>query len=549
MPSISTMLYPAPGYVRVEANWADVNSATGAAVYRVDCLTGERVPLRPYVSFNGDFLDLSCGYGIWWDTEPQLDRCVYYCTQAINAAGDVVTSPAAATYQDTFTRTVVNGWGSADTGQTYQLVGGTVPGDYDVTAGRGTFTITTNGVPREAIVTTVNEANGFLYGFYQHPVVPTGAGHEMDVRVRRVDGSNFLDMRIFINTTNTIQAVVRQVVAGVESNVVFSSTLTNASGGNILATDPLKYRIDFWGSILRAKVWKATDPEPATYAATTAVTFLDAGTISYIGLTSGGSTNALPITLLWDNHLLTDPCATATPIEVCSSDVTVPSSGDFRFGDPVRPCNDVTLLLVGGIDPDCVPTQGIFFGSMDPAETYAANSGAMMPVNDAYPIAVSRTRRAVVSALTVVSRTFADRDAVLNLMAPGSPQLLRGPAQYGIPDRYLLAADVAVERHMSDHRIQPRSISIPHAAVRRPSGPSQGVCGARVRDLCDIYTSWDAMKAAGLTWADLLRGKASTHTPIPDTVERTWNDVNATYANWTAVNSGNTDWDDLRDGA
>jgi hypothetical protein len=541
------MLYPAPAYVRVETNWVDVSQAVGAAVYRVDCLTGERVPLRPYVSFNGDFIDLSCGYAIFWDTEPQLDRCVYYCTQAIDAAGNVATTVPAALYEDNFNRNAVNTWDPASDGHTYQLVGGTVPGDYDVNGSRGTFTITTNNVAREAIVNSLSVANGVLYGFYQHPVVPTGAGHELDVRVRRVDSNNFCDMRIFLSTANQVQIAVRQVIAGVGSSVVFSSTITS-NGSTLPTTDPMSYRIDYWGSVLQAKIWRSTDPEPAAYNAVTAVTFVSAGSVSYLGFTGAGSTNALPITLQFDNHQLTDPCADLVPIEACSDDLVVGSSGDFRLGDPVRPCNDVVLQFQGGVDPDCVPTQGLFFGNMSD-ESFGASTGNLLPTNASRPIVVSRARRDAEATLTVATRTFADRDALRALNAAGSPLLLRGPAQYGIKDRYMSVGDVTEHRPVADHKIQPRTVAMPHVTVDRPSGPSQGVCGTRIDDLCDIYPTWDALAAAGLSWADLLRGKASGDTPIPDVVERTWNDVNSTYANWTAVNSGNTNWNDLLDGA
>jgi len=549
VPSISTMLYPAPGYVRVETNWADVTQATGVKVERVDCLTGERVPLRPYVSYSGDYLTLSCGYAIFWDTEPQLDRCVYYCATAIDAAGAVVTTTAAYLYSDTFTRTVVDGWGTSDSNHTYQLLGGTVPGDYDVNGSQGTFTITTNNVPREAIVIGLSEPNGILYGYYQHPVVPTGAGHEMDVRIRRVDSNNFCDLRIFFGTGNTITIAVRQVLAGVETALVGFPGVVDASGALVTTITPLNYRIDFWGSILRAKVWPATEPEPATYLATTTVTHLSAGSVAYLGTTGGGSTNVLPITLKFDNHLLSDPCADLVTIETCSDDLIVPSNGDFRLGDPVRPCNDVTLRLGEEIDPNCVPTQGIFFGHVGPDETFAAHSGTFLPTNSKYPIAVNRQRQAVTSTLAVVTRTFPDRDDLRALNDPGSPLLLRGPATYGVDDRYMSVTDVTEHRPLADHKIAPRAVDLPHIEVARPSGPTQGVCGARVDDLCDIYATWSAIEAAGLTWADLLRGKASNDTPVPDSTERTWAQVNSTYADWNAVNAGNTDWDDLLDGA
>ena len=746
MPSISTMLYPAPAYVKVEANWADVPWATGAAVYRVDCLTGERVPLRPYVSFDGDFLDLSCGYGIWWDTEPQLDRCVYYCTQAVDAARDLVTSPAdfeafdtftrtiVATVSDTFTRVVANGWGNADTGQAWTNSGG-VAGDYNVAAGKGTCSLGVVNSSRFETLSSISLADVDMYADISVPVVATGASISTGLRLRSSTTSDFYYIEIDWRTDSTARLQLVSRVAGVSTTiagpinkgtyaaadtwrvrgrvvgtslfgklwkvgtpepftwdawaqtstivaaapvgtrcllsagntnvlpVVISfdniqvyavtygwGTLTSGqtwtpSGGNafeytvydghgatdldtstgsrrvlvtgltpqdseqaatftipvVALTDSIdvglmsryagsgdyylavahfhnvgnfdvrirkqvggvfttlvissivgtyaageSFRIRFitQGNGLMVKAWRITDPEPAAWqAVTTDTSFTGTGQVGVRNNLQAANTNVPPVTIFVDDYVLSDPCSDMVVVEVCSDDLVVPSSGEFRFGDPVRPCNDVTLQLVGEIDPSCVPTQGIFFGNMAD-ETYDNNTGNLLPINDEFPIVVSRTRRAVVSTLTTATRTFADRDAMLRLLKPGSPQLLRGPAQYGIPDRYMSVGPVTVGRHVSDHKVEPRSIEMPHAAVRRPSGPSQGVCGTRVEDQCDIYATWDEVAAAGLTYADLLRGLASNDTPIPATDARNWDDVNAEFTDWNDLKASEPDWNE-----
>lgn len=538
MPSISTMLYPIPAYVRVEVNWADVGAAVGAAVYRVDCLTGERVPLRPYVSFSGDFLDLSCGYGIFWDTEPQLDRCVYYCTDAADAAGDLVTAPAANLVTDTFTRVVAAGMGSTDNGLPYTVSGG-IAANYSVNGTKGQQQLTGTNVARRSTVDPGHVA--FDAQITLSPGVlaltqPIVAG----IMGRASSSTNYYTADAQFGPGGTVSLYIREgAVEGAHIDLVSTSTSIVQ-----VASTAVTVRFQGIGNQLRAKLWEATTPEPTDWmVTTTSSTWLTQTQLGFRSILIVGNTNVTPVNILYDNFLVTDPCADPETIEVCSEDLVVPSSGDFRLGDPVRPCNDVTLQLVGEIDPACVPTQGIFFGNMAD-ESYESNSGALLPTNDSYPIVVNRARRAVTSSLAVATRTFNDRDAMLNLLAPGSPVFLRGPAQYGIPDRYMSVGTVVVGRHVSDHKVQPRSIDMPHAAVRRPSGPSQGVCGTRVDDLCDIYGSWDAVIAAGLTYADLLRGAASNVTPIPDTVERDWAEVNSDYASWTALNAGEANWDE-----
>lgn len=541
MPAISTMVYPLPAYVRVEVNWADIGWATGAAVYRVDCLTGQRMPLRPYVSFDGDFLDLSCGYAVFWDTEPQLDRCVYYCTQAQDSAGNLITQPAANLVTDTYTRVVVDGWGSTDNGLAYALEGGTNPGNYDVTGTKGTFTMDSVNVFRRAYVDAGSPTQDAQITATL-PVVPATSPISLTLVTRRTDSNNLYRALLSISTAGVPSLSINKMVAGVGTTLV-----TGSVAGTHAAGDQWTIRMRAWGNQIKAKAWKSIDPEPAAWTVETTDGSLTTGTLAGPeARLEAGNTNGT-ITISWDNFTVIDPCAGPQTIELCSDDLVVGSSGDFRLGDPVRPCNDVTLLFTGPIGPDCVPTQGIFFGNMAD-ETFAATTTVFTPINAEFPIAINRTRQPQASTLTVASETFADRDALRTLDEPGSPLLLRGPAQYGIADRYMSVAEVIESRPVSDHRVQPRVVALPHVTVARPSGPSQGVCGTRVEDLCDIYPSWNAVAAAGLTYTDLLRGKASNDTPIPDTVERTWATVNSTFANWTAVNASEPDWNNLRAG-
>lgn len=540
MPAISTLLYPAPAYTRVEVNWADVGWATGAAVYRVDCLTGERTPLRPYVCFDGDFLTLSCGYGIFWDTEAQLDRCVYYCTQAIDAAGDLVTQPAALIAADSYTRVLVDSWGTVESGliagQAYVLSGGTVPGDYDVNGTRATQTVTDTGNFRRSILTPTTSNYG-MSAELTVPVLPTGASLSAELNARFTDANNNYRCQVLISTAGVVTVNLARTAGG-----AFAILATTVASGTHAAGMTWTLKLEVWGSQIRCKVWRTTDPEPDWMLSVTDSSVPTANPFTLNTRREGGNTNGT-VVFAWDNLYVYDPCADLETMETCSNDLVVPSSGSFRLGDPVRPCNDVTLLFDAPIDPNCVPTQGIFFGNMADEE-FPAVTGAFLPVNARYPIVVNRARQAVTSQLTVASKTFADRDALRTLNVPGSPLLLRGPAEHGIDDRYMSVGNMVETRPVSDHRVQPRVVTLPHGEVARPSGPTTGVCGARVRDLCDIYPTWDALIAAGLTYADLLRGRASTDTPIPDTVERDWDEVNSDYASWAALNAGEVDWDE-----
>lgn len=243
-----------------------------------------------------------------------------------------------------------------------------------------------------------------------------------------------------------------------------------------------------------------------------------------------------------------DPCVPCTPVTADTSldPTTIPSNGIFRLRDPVRPCNDRPVPLCftqanTAMDEDgyCIPGSGIFFASME-TESYAPNSLLVNPTNAKYPISVTRTRRGVASLLTLVTRTFTDRDDILTLTSPGSPLFWQGPATYGIADQYLDIQVVQVDRGLSDHKFQVRVIALPYTSVARPAGPSQGVCDSQVGDYCDF--TWGELVAGGYNWDDLIRG-----TPNGSTAGyRTWtvgtDTVLGDFADWNAVNTAGRDW-------
>jgi len=225
--------------------------------------------------------------------------------------------------------------------------------------------------------------------------------------------------------------------------------------------------------------------------------------------------------------------------------VTVAGSNRFFLKDPVNPCHDLELSLCISNPRQCEPVvPGVMIQTYGPQETYDPNTVMLEPVNRRRPIPVNRIRRDAVSTLTLMTRTCDDRDAVLLLNEPGGPLLFQAPAAYCIPDRYISVATLSVDRLVPDHRIQVRRIVLPHTVVDRPEGPSNGVCGARFRDLCDIYLSWGAMTLAGLTYEDLLLGLASPSGPGQPPIGslRTWNDVLAEFADWNDVNNGVRTW-------
>lgn len=225
---------------------------------------------------------------------------------------------------------------------------------------------------------------------------------------------------------------------------------------------------------------------------------------------------------------------------ITSAPVTITPGFDFYLKDPANPCLDVQLTVCMPGPQSCSTTPGRMVQSYGPAEGYQPNTARLRPDNRPRPIPVSRPRADAEANLSIITRTFADRDALKALLATGRVLFFQAadPA-FGVSDRYIDCGVETITRALADHRIQPRFFSIPHEVVDRIHDPMTGPCGIRVDDLCDIYSSWASITLAGLTYADLLAGAASFSSPGVDTSAwRTYDGVLAEFADFNDVNDG-----------
>lgn len=183
------------------------------------------------------------------------------------------------------------------------------------------------------------------------------------------------------------------------------------------------------------------------------------------------------------------------------------SLGSCQLKDPLRPGLNVRVDFAFDPNPLCTPSEGVFWQSLD-AEAQAANAAVFNINNQANPLVVSKVRSAVTSTLTLVTRTFPDRDRLNALLQSGSPLLFQAPDEYGLPDRYMSVGADTVSRVLPDHKFPIRVFSLPHSVVGAPGGPMQGTVGARWADTCNRYATWALVNAAGLTWTQVLDGLA-----------------------------------------
>lgn len=537
MPSIVPISFPSRGYVMLEVNFADIPAATNVLVEAVNTATGERRALHAYISYDGNgYIALSCGQTVLYDTEPPCGTAMQYCATAISATGAVVTTTAAFLLLDAFGRTTASSWGAADTGGTYTNTGGAAA-DYSTTGSRGQHAVTTTGVLRASSLPMTTPNALARVTTYPAAVALTQSTEQFVYLRGDAAGANGYRARVRYNTGSTVDIILEKMVAGVATSLASSLSVIS-----YVAATGVNVAFQAWGSTLSAKIWDITTTEPSAYQVTaTDTTYTASGVFALGSIRSVGNTNGT-VNFQWDNLSVADVCASPAAISACSENVTLACDGCFRLGDPLRPCNDVQVCMCyDGVS--CGGTGGISGFGMTP-DVYPADTGLVSPVNSDTPIPVIRNRHKATGTFTVTPTSFVARDALLALLKPGNTLLWRGPSEYGTGDRYIQITDVPVAPGLTDLRVQPRSVDLPFAVTRTPTGPSYGVCGTRFTDLCTTYASWDAMVAAGLTYADLLRGQAgSTPANLPS-----WNTVNGVYASWNALNAGQTSWTDTANG-
>lgn len=197
--------------------------------------------------------------------------------------------------QDAFARTVANGWGSADSGQSWTPSGG-IASDYSVSSGTGRLSLGAVNAARSMVsACSLRDIESTVTIVV--PATPTGAAIVAGWMSRRVDANNYYAAELVVNTTSAVDLRIRKVVAGV------STTLATTT--NVLTHTPAKkMRIRFaltYGA-LDARVWDADLAEPLGWQVSTTDTALDVrGAVGPQATLTTGNTNGLPVVVTVDD--------------------------------------------------------------------------------------------------------------------------------------------------------------------------------------------------------------------------------------------------------
>lgn len=205
---------------------------------------------------------------------------------------------------DTFTRVVVDGWGTASLGGPYNLSGSggvVAAADFDVTGTAGTISVPVASAYRLTYLNGIDEVDVDAYVEMTVPN-PTGGNLEPgNLMLRGQTTSEYYDCRVFITTGLAVQVQVDH--AGGATLVA----ATTVAGLTHAAATPLKVRAQCSGTTIRMRVWQGA-VEPTVWHAS-AVDPNPIGPPGFVGIRTGrgaGNTNA-GVTTTYDNLLVTVP--------------------------------------------------------------------------------------------------------------------------------------------------------------------------------------------------------------------------------------------------
>ena len=157
---------------------------------------------------------------------------------------------------DLFNRTVVDGWGQADTGGTWTLT--TAASNFAVAGGAGTMRLAASSGP-SAYLTATSARDVDLRTTLGFDKPTAGGGVYASVVVRRVGTSDYR-LKVRVTATDTT-AYLARTVGGVETIL----TTVPLPGVVVTAGNALSFRVQAVGggtTTLNGKVWRAGTAEP-----------------------------------------------------------------------------------------------------------------------------------------------------------------------------------------------------------------------------------------------------------------------------------------------
>jgi len=199
--------------------------------------------------------------------------------------------------KDTFQRTVSSGWGTADTGGSW--TGSGSGASYNVGSGFGQM-IDPAGASKTQTLGSVSTSRSDSTVTFTTDVAPTGGGVYVSTIGRQV-GSASYEGRAWINSAGAVQVQLLQSGTTVKSaaigGITFSPGQQLTLRMQVVGTSP---------TTLQAKVWPATQAEPAAWQVSVTDSTAGLQSAGQVGLRAylSATATATPITVRFDNYLV-----------------------------------------------------------------------------------------------------------------------------------------------------------------------------------------------------------------------------------------------------
>ncbi|MFD4788794.1 hypothetical protein ACFWN1_17375 [Streptomyces sp. NPDC058459] len=232
---------------------------------------------------------------------------------------------------DAFGRTASSGWGAADSGGTWMTSGGSAS-DYSVASGTGRHSQASINISRWALLASPM-ADVDLVVSASTSVLAAGGPHYVGLVARAADVNNLYYARLAFNTDQTVTLVLQRRIAAAQTDLA-SATMAGVHAANT----PWRMRFQVQGSTLRARAWRASDPEPASawHVVATDTSLTAAGSIGVRSILSSANTNTLPVVAAYDDFALLNPQRFTVTRSVNGIAKPQLAGADLRLAYPAR---------------------------------------------------------------------------------------------------------------------------------------------------------------------------------------------------------------------
>ena len=208
-----------------------------------------------------------------------------------------VLAPGAAFAADSFNRTLLGGWGSADVGGAWSLSGSA--SSFSVSPGVGSMRLAKAGSQVGAYLGSMPRSDADVLARVRVDAVPVGGPVYVTVEGRRVSAGNEYLARVLVYPDKSVTVLVSRLVAGAEKVI---GSAVKVPGLTYAAGKSLDVRVQVTGTgptVVRARVWATGASEPSTWAVSgsdSTAGLQSPGAVGFIGYLSGAVTNA-PLTI------------------------------------------------------------------------------------------------------------------------------------------------------------------------------------------------------------------------------------------------------------